>query len=154
MTYRYPDHLMERILDGCMSDEEWWGEHPEMPIQVSNLGRVRGVRGFVLKPYLHKGYPAVDVCGRRHVRIHTLVLEVFVGPRPDDMEACHYDNDKTNCRLMNLRWDCRSGNWDDRYREHRMRWERQRLELRGQLNQRQQIARRMAILDRLEELVT
>ncbi len=99
-TYRYPDDLLRRILAGCETGEEWWAPHPYFPVRVSNLGRVRGVRGYVLKPYLHDGrYPAVDIYGRRHVRVHTLALETFIGPRPDGMEACHWDNVKTNVKL-------------------------------------------------------
>lgn len=51
-------------------------------------------------------------------KVHTLVLEAFVGPRPEGMQACHYpDHDKTNNRLDNLRWDTQSNNLRDRDRE-------------------------------------
>lgn len=48
---------------------------------------------------------------RRHVYVHRLVLEAFVGPCPSGMEACH-DPDPTpsNCRLSNLRWDTHKAN--------------------------------------------
>jgi HNH endonuclease len=55
--------------------------------------------------HVHNGYPALDVCGRRHVRVHTLVLETFIGPRSDGLECCHFDGVKENCRMDNLRWD-------------------------------------------------
>ena len=153
MTYRYPDDLLRRILAGCRTGEEWWGQHPDLPIEVSNLGNVRGVRGFILKPYPHNGYPAVDICGRRHVRVHTLVLETFIGYRPDGLECCHWDNDKTNVKLDNLRWDTHSANLLDRWRgglgapaprHPTPRFARQRHE----------IARRLAVLDKLEQLAT
>jgi hypothetical protein len=63
------------------------------------------------------GYLAVGLHrdGRRAVRkIHRLVLEAFVGPCPEGMEACHNDGDGLNNRLENLRWDTRSGNMRDR----------------------------------------
>lgn len=47
---------------------------------------------------------------------HELVLLAFVGPRPSGMEACHWDGDKRNNRLDNLRWDTPKGNQADRRR--------------------------------------
>lgn len=37
--------------------------------------------------------------------IHTLVLEAFVGPRPNGCEACHNDGNVQNNCVDNLRWD-------------------------------------------------
>ncbi len=48
--------------------------------------------------------------------MHTLVLLAFVGPRPDDMQACHNDGDKNNNRLSNLRWDFPARNHADKKR--------------------------------------
>jgi hypothetical protein len=42
-----------------------------------------------------------------------LVLEAFVGPCPDGLEACHWDDDPTNNRLSNLRWDTSIANKRD-----------------------------------------
>ena len=51
-------------------------------------------------------------------RVHTLVLETFVGPKPDGMECCHYpDSNKENNNLNNLRWDTHSENAKDKYRD-------------------------------------
>jgi hypothetical protein len=44
---------------------------------------------------------------------HRLVLEVFVGPCPPGMEACHNDGDPANNALTNLRWDTHQSNIDD-----------------------------------------
>jgi hypothetical protein len=61
----------------------------------------------------------LDRGGHNHVRqVHRLVLELFVGPRPEGMEACHYpDPDKANNRVENLRWDTHGENAKDRYRD-------------------------------------
>lgn len=48
--------------------------------------------------------------------VHKLVLEAFVGPRPDGMEGCHGDGDATNNRLENLRWDTHQSNTLDSVR--------------------------------------
>lgn len=50
---------------------------------------------------------------------HTLVLEAFVGPRPEGKEACHNDGDRKNNRLENLRWDTNSENKMDIQRHGR-----------------------------------
>lgn len=56
------------------------------------------------------GYHTVGIGGRT-IRVHTLVLTAFVGPRPPGMEACHCpDRDPSNNRLDNLRWDTHSAN--------------------------------------------
>lgn len=46
--------------------------------------------------------------------VHPLILEAFVGPRPEGMEACHHpDSDPTNNALDNLRWDTSKANKAD-----------------------------------------
>lgn len=54
-----------------------------------------------------------------NARIHSLVLEAFVGPRPDGMEGCHNDGDPANNHLANLRWDTRAANNQDTLRHGR-----------------------------------
>jgi len=39
-----------------------------------------------------------------NVRLDELMLETFVGPRPDDHFAFHLDGDEDNCALVNLAW--------------------------------------------------
>lgn len=83
--------------------------------QVSDLGRVRSVMkkqgthpGRTLKPKPHNaGYLVACLYGSdkpSYRLIHTLVLEAFVGPRPDGVVAHHIDGDKHNNRLDNLTW--------------------------------------------------
>lgn len=45
-----------------------------------------------------------------------LILEAFVGPCPEGLEACHYDGDCTNNALKNLRWDTHIENEKDKER--------------------------------------
>ena len=54
--------------------------------------------------------------GRWQVLVHHLVLLAFVGPRPDGMEGCHWNDDPADNRVENLRWDTRSGNIQDSVR--------------------------------------
>lgn len=53
---------------------------------------------------------------RRFRYVHRLVLEAFVGPCPDGMEACHNDGNPLNNCLSNLRWDTHKNNQADRWR--------------------------------------
>jgi hypothetical protein len=47
--------------------------------------------------------------------VHQLVLETFVGPCPDGMEARHGDSNPANNRLGNLEWNTRTINTVDRH---------------------------------------
>lgn len=69
-------------------------------------------------PVLVSGYLSValrNTAGKViTMHVHRLVLEAFVGPCPNGMEACHYpDKTRTNCSIDNLRWDTRSANAKD-----------------------------------------
>lgn len=61
--------------------------------------------------------PFVTLCRdgvKHHRRVCRLVLEAFVGPCPDGMEACHDpDPNPANNTLSNLRWDTPAGNAAD-----------------------------------------
>jgi len=46
-------------------------------------------------------------------RLHTLILEAFIGPCPEGHEACHKDDNKDNNTLGNLYWGTRSSNLRD-----------------------------------------
>ncbi|MGO9154649.1 NUMOD4 domain-containing protein [Mycobacterium sp.] len=57
------------------------------------------------------GYPRV-ILGRggRSVRVHTVVLEAWVCPRPSGHECLHGDDVRRHNHLRNLRWGTRSEN--------------------------------------------
>lgn len=98
--------------------------------EVSSMGRVRSMdritltklghtvrhRGKLLNPsILKQGYRQLKMDGVQRT-VHTLVLEAFVGPRPDGFDGCHNDGNPENNRVENLRWDTRSANQQDRAR--------------------------------------
>ncbi len=99
--------------------------------EVSNLGRVRRLPGFlptkrpgafrswkgrIMKLHAVKkdGHLLFRFCKynvRGNYSVHRAVLEAFVGPCPEGMQACHFpDRDPTNNRLDNLRWDTPKAN--------------------------------------------
>lgn len=98
--------------------------------EVSNLGRVRSLdrtvvrngksrflKGRILQSNVNcttgPGYPVVRM-NNRTTYVHHLVLEAFVGPRPQRHEACHCNGNRRDNRAANLRWDTPSANQNDR----------------------------------------
>lgn len=117
-----------------MSSERWLPVIGHPGYEVSDLGQVRSLdrqmaqlsslgvsysrvlRGQLLRPLVQKsGYQKVTVAGRTY-RVHVLVMRAFVGPCPDGMEVCHWDGNKSNNQLENLRYDTRSENGRDAVR--------------------------------------
>lgn len=95
--------------------------------QVRSLDRVvafghqqRQVRGRILGGgRSHNGVRFAVLCnGPDQVQrsVHRLVLEAFVGPCPEGMEGCHWDDDNDNNHLSNLRWDTHQANEQDKVR--------------------------------------
>lgn len=66
-------------------------------------------RRYRYAPPVPKGYCFVCFEGERY-KVHHLILEAFVGPRPPGLHALHGDDDRANNRLDNLRWGSRSEN--------------------------------------------
>jgi hypothetical protein len=84
---------------------------------ISNWGRVRSFskygRPYIKGRKLKGGHHRVALYGSDGVKdflVHRLVLEAFVGPCPEGMEGLHWDDDKDNNRLSNLRWGTRTEN--------------------------------------------
>lgn len=48
--------------------------------------------------------------------VHHLVLEAFVGPRPDGYEGKHENGIPHDCRLSNLTWGTKAANEHDKNR--------------------------------------
>jgi hypothetical protein len=98
--------------------------------EVSDQGRVRSlarvivqkasgyrpaclkpIKERILRPGPQKGGHLTVALGRGNSKlVHVLVLEAFVGPRPEGREGCHGPGGTQDNRLSNLRWDTRSAN--------------------------------------------
>lgn len=111
-------------------DREIWKNIPSHPdYEVSNLGNIRTRKPInrnaslgnfrPIKPQLagtnnqYRMFCARNLGKQSTVLIHRAVLEAFVGPCPEGMEACHNDGNGSNNVLSNLRWDTRSNNTHD-----------------------------------------
>lgn len=103
-------------------DGSIWSCWESEPIIVPGESGLRGRRykiGTTWRPLVgspHKGGYRMLVHRGRGVCVHRVVLEAFVGPAPEGMEACHNDGDPANNALSNLRWDTHAANNDDRFR--------------------------------------
>lgn len=79
--------------------------------------KVKGGEWKQLKPFQDPKTKRLQVYlypGRVLKRVHTLVLEAFVGKRPKGMGARHFpDRDPTNNRLSNLQWSTQKENQND-----------------------------------------
>lgn len=79
--------------------------------------RQRHVPGVMLRPALSRGYWQVSLTrnAKGYTRyVHRLVLEAFVGPRPEGMECRHLNGIRTDSRLVNLAWGTTAENQADR----------------------------------------
>ena len=96
---------------------ESWKLIKDFPLyQVSNYGRIRSFwtgEWVILNGSLaNNGYVQQTL---KHIKstvkhVHRLVLEAFVGLRPDGLQCNHKDGNKTNNVLSNLEWVTQSEN--------------------------------------------
>jgi hypothetical protein len=112
-----------------MIEEVWkWALGFVGKYEVSNLGRVRSVDRLCrtkggsrrrVKSCIRKacpnsaGYPQLDLGGPVAI-VHLMVLNAFVGPCPEGMEARHLDGNRFNPALSNLCWGTKLENAQDR----------------------------------------
>lgn len=118
---------------------EVWKTIPEFPLyQVSDLGNVRrhpegptlrgSLRGRVLKPGSDAcGYQLVSLfrgggtATRATRRVHVLVAQAFLGPRPPGHHVRHLDDVPDNNALSNLAYGTPAQNHQDKLRNRARR---------------------------------
>lgn len=113
-----------------------WRPVPDYPAyEVSNDGRIRRAvdghatwrgRELTPSPMPRWGYLTVSLHkdGKQSLgKIHRLVALAFLGPPPSDRHhVAHFDGDKTNNILSNLRWASPAENEADKQRHGRRRF--------------------------------
>ena len=96
--------------------EEIWKTVAENPkYQVSNLGNVKGPRGYLLSATRNNTTGHVSINWKMNGKliqryVHKLVLEAFVGPCPAGLEVLHKDDCPANNALSNLRYGTHAEN--------------------------------------------
>lgn len=111
--YEVSDHGRVRSLDRWIETVNRWGG----PHRYFKPGRV--LREKRKKNPLH-AYAVVDLSVKSKIDtrlVHRLVLEAFIGPCPDGMEACHGPRGLFDNSLNNLQWGTFSQNAYDRVRD-------------------------------------
>ena len=104
-----------------------WRQHPDFPLhEISEHGDVRRryagktrSAGYLCRPYVDTdGYLVIklpDASGRkRHIPIHRLVAEAFIGIQNDQtLEVAHRNGSRLCNHFSNLEWKTRRDNWRD-----------------------------------------
>lgn len=120
---------------------EEWRDIPgyEGKYQASSEGRIRSldryvrvtphgieakrkIKGRILRPgrFCKNGHVSVVLGhGSAGSPVHQLVALTFLGPKPEGTEVCHKDGNPLNNRVDNLRYDTRTQNILDVYRQGR-----------------------------------
>lgn len=121
------------VVSRFIGMEEVWAQIKgfEGIYEVSTLGRIRSLdrpqrvrgngistqKGIILKQWRQGSYMYCDLRKpgiRQKARVHVVVLETFVCPRPEGMIACHNNGDSTDNQLCNLRWGTHKENSKDK----------------------------------------
>jgi len=114
--YEVSDQGRVRSLDATREYDRI-DHHSGRTIHVCRRHRGRLLRSGVRSSTNRKGYLTLTLCrddGQRDHLVHRLVLEAFIGPCPEGMEARHFpDNDAANNRLENLAWATHTKNCND-----------------------------------------
>jgi hypothetical protein len=102
----YPRYAIDEngtVLSVCPSSR--WGK--PMPWSIAKRLTFRKDRHGYYRVALHSDGRSQDIS------IHTLVLTIFVGARPDGMVCRHIDGNKNNNHVSNLSWGTPQQNSDD-----------------------------------------
>lgn len=107
--YEVSDQGRVRSLDRIVTQPNRWRDRGAETVSRRLAGR--------MQPIHSDGRYLYVVLGRRRkARVHILVAEAFLGQRPDGLWTLHWDDDRDNCRLSNLRYGTPADNHDDRRR--------------------------------------
>lgn len=113
------------------TDTGYWKLLPSnLAYMVSNRGEVYSLKtnkSMKLTPNL--GYQRIPIChlGKRKMRtVHSLVLETFIGKRPDGLVINHKDGNRSNNHIDNLEYCTQSHNVKEDFRcgRHSLKGER------------------------------
>ena len=105
--------------------EEIWKDVPSLNghYQVSNVGNVRRIMCRPVKGCLNAmGYKQITSHapghGKKTRTVHSMVAEAFIGERPEAAHIAHWNGDRADNRVENLRYATPKENVGDDRRRH------------------------------------
>lgn len=100
--------------DNQVLNNEVWKQIDNLPYEVSSLGKIRNLKGKVLKTYIqNSGYEQIKLNYQGlhiHKSIHRLVAETFIANPLNKLYVNHIDGNKLNNTVNNLEWCTNSEN--------------------------------------------
>lgn len=100
--------------DNQVLNNEVWKQINNLPYEISSLGKIRNLKGKVLKTYIqNSGYEQIKLNYQRlhiHKSIHRLVAEAFIANPLNKLYVNHIDGNKLNNTVNNLEWCTNSEN--------------------------------------------
>ena len=100
--------------DNQVLNIEKWKQIPNLPYEISSLGKIRNLQGKVLKTYIqNSGYEQIKINYQGlhiHKSIHRLVAEAFIPNLLNKEYVNHIDGNKLNNTVDNLEWCTNSEN--------------------------------------------
>ena len=119
-TYPYPETWKAVVGYEGIYEVSNHGQVRSLPrIDMSGNNRLGKMRKLEIdKDGYNKIVLRLDGVSRKFL-VHRLVLEAFVGPCPENMEACHNNGMPGDNHVPNLRWDTNEANKADIIRHGR-----------------------------------
>lgn len=85
---------------------EIWNQIDNSPnYEISNLGKIRNIKGIILKTNIKNGYNRIALCNdgkRKEFRINQLVAKYFLNPLYDKYNIIHKNGNKLDDSVDNL----------------------------------------------------
>lgn len=110
----FPGYLIG--VDGSVWSQ-WWPTRTNGSSNKHHIDTSRPARRRATPPdSTSKGYPwlSLQKDGKQYLRrVHVLMLETFVGPRPEGLMGLHRDDNPNNMSLTNLYWGTQAQNMRD-----------------------------------------
>jgi hypothetical protein len=88
--------------------------------EISDRGRIRGANSHRIVCPDNDRYPRAYLNGRQR-RVHVLMAETWLGPRPFGQQILHADDRAANTHSANISYGTAQQNADDRSRNHQER---------------------------------
>lgn len=100
--------------DNQVLNNEVWKQIDNLPYEISSLGKIRNLKGKILKTYIqNSGYEQIKLNYQGlhiHKSIHRLVAETFIANPLNKLYVNHIDGNKLNNTVNNLEWCTNSEN--------------------------------------------